>query len=780
MSIGTNMLPSTVSSPDFSCSSSEPMPTSRPSSSSERGAAPFRVRRRREQRLVEQVFPETGEFALGEYRGLQRVRASAMADDEDVVVFGDRRDRPALEDGPSRAAQRLDEAEARRKVVGERVALHDRSVVTGQPDRRRLGDQVADRQGQAVVPDHDAVAETFGSEYRGSERVVRHLGAQRDNGVECGLEIECDLALHGLRSGRKRPAGGIGHGVLVRRGQTAPAVDECYATPARDAAAAILRIADAHASRRAGSVCYPVRPPPRIRNCPDSLVTPRRDFVRLQTFPSPVEVPMLYRFVFVSMLLHALVLITFGTTTSGGARSGASPWGALDVTLRRLSPEPGTGIKLAPGADIGSPGAALLRRLGAATATPAPVIPDRAAERSESLSASPVEATPATVEVPRPDDAPRSPAPAPPLEAIPPIVPAPTPPLEALPPINRQAPEEVDRRFAPSPQPPPKLDRAPAAPVEAPPREAPPPTVLPSPPQASQPVSREIAPPVELPPRELPTPPASQPIERVAPPNIERDVAPAAPAPPREVPTPPAPPPDALEATPRPAREVETQRETPTPPAPSPAVPAAPIPAAPPERTVAPPVDVPAPRTAPAESIAPERIAPKIEREAPAPAASSPRTPPVAPAPRVERVAPPSAAPPALAPDRPSAVPPARIETPSGESPPRLRFGAPDPGDEIFKSRNEIAPPGADSKGTPRLDLEAVRQRTREVASEGAGYRGFVPALPPPPPLDKKSKLAEAIDKAQKPDCRDAYAAMGLLAVPALVASTVANGGCRW
>jgi hypothetical protein len=54
--------------------------------------------------------------------------------------------------------------------------------------------------------------------------------------------------------------------------------------------------------------------------------------------------------------------------------------------------------------------------------------------------------------------------------------------------------------------------------------------------------------------------------------------------------------------------------------------------------------------------------------------------------------------------------------------------------------------------------------------------------IPAPAPIDRKSKLAEAIDKAQKPDCRTAYADMGLLAVVPLVASTIAdgNGGCRW
>jgi hypothetical protein len=36
------------------------------------------------------------------------------------------------------------------------------------------------------------------------------------------------------------------------------------------------------------------------------------------------------------------------------------------------------------------------------------------------------------------------------------------------------------------------------------------------------------------------------------------------------------------------------------------------------------------------------------------------------------------------------------------------------------------------------------------------------------------------MEKALKPDCRDAYASMGLLAVPALVVSAVGDGGCRW
>jgi len=75
--------------------------------------------------------------------------------------------------------------------------------------------------------------------------------------------------------------------------------------------------------------------------------------------------------------------------------------------------------------------------------------------------------------------------------------------------------------------------------------------------------------------------------------------------------------------------------------------------------------------------------------------------------------------------------------------------------------------------------MDEIRQKAREIANEGSGSRGFLP-LQIPIPLEKKSKLADDLQKAVKPDCRKAYADMGLLAVPALVAGAVADVGCRW
>ena len=116
----------------------------------------------------------------------------------------------------------------------------------------------------------------------------------------------------------------------------------------------------------------------------------------------------------------------------------------------------------------------------------------------------------------------------------------------------------------------------------------------------------------------------------------------------------------------------------------------------------------------------------------------------------------------------------------AGAELPRLRLGSPGaPGtdEDIFKPRRDVATPSDESGGT-HIDMEAARKRAREIASEATSTRGILPALPPPP--EKKSKESIALEKAIKPDCRTAYAGMGLLAVPALVVSTIGDGGCRW
>ena len=442
---------------------------------------------------------------------------------------------------------------------------------------------------------------------------------------------------------------------------------------------------------------------------------------------------MLARFVVLSMLLHLLVVVLFGTAPGGSANRGEPLLGALDVTLRRLSPERGAGIRLAPGAETTTPGSALLGRPGDAPrartpAAPSPVEP-RAPVTPPEPAAPITDAMPPADTTPAPADA--APAP-PPADAMPPPVPpsspAQPPAFEVLPRLDLKAPEIVDKplpRLAP-----PKIERERAAAPAPAPRELP--FTAPEPIERIAPerVTRELAPPIAPPPREVPfTAPA--PIERIAPERVVRELA-APIAPPQELPAPAA------------------------------------I-----ERDAGFPADLPATRPAAADRAPPAAgIAPSAARDA-VPARTSPGSEPAAAAPRGDRTIAPAGA--AEAPTTRDA--PARAGVPSGAATPGQRIGAPD-ADDIFRPRDDAATPAP--RAEPRIDLDATRRRAREIASEDRGSPGVLNLVPPPPPEAKKFDLGKAIAKAAKPDCRNAYAELGLLAIPPLIASTLGDGGCRW
>jgi hypothetical protein len=173
------------------------------------------------------------------------------------------------------------------------------------------------------------------------------------------------------------------------------------------------------------------------------------------------------------------------------------------------------------------------------------------------------------------------------------------------------------------------------------------------------------------------------------------------------------------------------------------------------ERPLAPPVEMPSPSRAPPIESEPARTAPPPARAAPSTVEPSR----------------PEAAPSAVEPSRPQAAPSAVEPSRPQAAPARPRSLEPE--EEMFKPRS-----GSPAEA-PRIDLDAAKKRAvREMAHEGAGSPGVLP-FPLPIP-EKKTKEAAAMEKAIKPDCRTAYAGMGLLAVPALVAATITDEGCRW
>lgn len=108
---------------------------------------------------------------------------------------------------------------------------------------------------------------------------------------------------------------------------------------------------------------------------------------------------------------------------------------------------------------------------------------------------------------------------------------------------------------------------------------------------------------------------------------------------------------------------------------------------------------------------------------------------------------------------------------------PRSPQGLPGMVADSVKPRGATPPPEGGAR--PRIDLDSIRGRAREIASEGSGARRLLP-FPMPPQPEYKSKEARAIEKALKPDCRTAYADMGLAAVAPLVWSAVTENGCKW
>ena len=81
---------------------------------------------------------------------------------------------------------------------------------------------------------------------------------------------------------------------------------------------------------------------------------------------------------------------------------------------------------------------------------------------------------------------------------------------------------------------------------------------------------------------------------------------------------------------------------------------------------------------------------------------------------------------------------------------------------------------------SPGLDLDATRALARNLHRAPATTRPS-PALDlSSPKPDAESTLGRAIGNAAQPDCRAAYAGLGLLGIPFLLFDTVTDTGCRW
>lgn len=503
------------------------------------------------------------------------------------------------------------------------------------------------------------------------------------------------------------------------------------------------------------------------------------------------EPGLLPRVLLLSALLHVWLALSVGLRTGPAdpARSGRG--GPLVMVLEGwgTAPQGHAETEVPDVPPDGPPGTAPTRRHGGVVRPAVDAAPDtpgarrlgrwQAQETQEDRNRPDVEREGGA----RGADAVASPAPSP----------APVPPVQPVPEPSRLSAPAVPERVTPSvPAPEVQQPATPGEPVPASP-EVPQPAPLaePDPTPPVEPVLRVLAPEAPQPRERTPS------VERVAgtvPPTaldaqalsqqlaqmrerlaaaeaqaLRREAAAEAAAQAASAPTPAPPRWLAPPAEPRPRSTVERLRPLNLPPDRSVAL--TPPPALPPPAPEAP---EPVLRTLTEAAQSPQR--PMVEAvrqprlEAPPMAAPSPVLPRTAP--RLD-VQPEPADVPAAAPlaSNPNPAPGPTVGPAPGQ---RISPGAPDAGPRVGHDV-ATAPSAAASAPPPPLNLSLPRN-SAAGPRRGLGLLELLPALPP----ERKNKMEQAVEDAQREDCRKAHQEKGLLALGPMALEALRSKGCKW
>lgn len=435
--------------------------------------------------------------------------------------------------------------------------------------------------------------------------------------------------------------------------------------------------------------------------------------------------PRLWHCLVLAALMHALLVALIGTAPGGTATPGQGVWGrinvVLDIGLRGPGERAGVGESTPPpGPSTEGPrGPARTERVGGAVRPP-PVqpLPDQPGAQREGRWQATESPPPATADA----------SPAVPAEP------------RIAEPVDRSALTEAAPPPAPDalmPMPPPDMRTAPAVQLES--TDLPPavPPVRPPLPGAP-PIAQPEPPPVALPTPTRRTPAPVRLSDADAPPALAT-ARPAAPEPPPVAMPEPAP-------LPAPARRA-----------------VAPVDLAPADRVLPPTTGPAAARTLPTVVAAPESPSTAVAAPtaAAAPAAAATTT-------DAER-------PPRPTPSTTATAPTSGAAATAGTPGPALQA----PGSPLAGARvgHDVAtPPSVPPSAPPRLNLDYMRPSGGALAAQPR--RGALALMPAPP--ERKSKLAEGIEQAAKPDCRTAYAGAGLAAVVPLAMDAARGKGCKW
>lgn len=124
---------------------------------------------------------------------------------------------------------------------------------------------------------------------------------------------------------------------------------------------------------------------------------------------------------------------------------------------------------------------------------------------------------------------------------------------------------------------------------------------------------------------------------------------------------------------------------------------------------------------------------------------------------------------------QPASLPAATAQGAGTSSPgaARLPSGAPDAGARVG---HDVATAPSAPASAPRLNLDLPRSLAGPLSSQST--KGLLQLMPRPP--ETRTKLEKEIEKATRPDCKQAYAGAGLLAVVPLVLDAARDKGCKW
>ena len=134
---------------------------------------------------------------------------------------------------------------------------------------------------------------------------------------------------------------------------------------------------------------------------------------------------------------------------------------------------------------------------------------------------------------------------------------------------------------------------------------------------------------------------------------------------------------------------------------------------------------------------------------------------------------------PAATPPRPR---PAPVDTPAAESPPRSASEA----TPVITATEPVPAADAavdaskdDADATPTFDMAAARASARLIARHAKDGTVALPERKAPS-YGPDDTTQRGMERARRNDCRNAYSAMGLLAVLPLLKDAVTGSGCKW